>query len=58
MACRYYAPERDMQLVRKINPKPFTWAKVLETTGYDGSQSFQEVRNRLWCTSGAPKREE
>ena len=58
LAGRYYAPDRDMQLVRKIVPKPFTWAELLRTTGYDGSQSFEEVRARLWCTSGVPKREE
>ena len=23
---RFYAPERDMKLVRKINPHPETWA--------------------------------
>lgn len=47
-----------MQLVRKILPKPFTWAEVLKTTGYDGSQSFEEVRDRLWCSSGPAKREQ
>ena len=45
--CRFYAPERDMQLVRKINPHPMTWADFLRTTGYDGTQSEEEIRAKF-----------
>ncbi len=47
-----------MQLVRKINTKPFTWAAFLKTTGFDGSQSLEEIMNRLWCRTAAPEIEE
>ena len=49
LRCRYYAPERDMELVRSINPHPETWADFLRKSGFDGSQSLDEVRARFAC---------
>jgi hypothetical protein len=42
---RYYAPERDMELVHTINPHPETWADFLTKTGFNGSQSMDDVRS-------------
>ena len=44
--CRFYAPDRDMELVRKINPHPETWEDFLEKTGFDGTQSLQDIRSK------------
>ena len=37
-----------MQLVRRINPKPVTWADFLKTSGYDGTQTEEEIRAKLF----------
>ncbi len=42
--CRYYSPDRDMELVRKINPHPSTWEDYLKTSGFDGTQSADEIQ--------------
>ena len=36
-----------MELVRKINPNPTTWASFLRATGFDGSQSMADIRAKL-----------
>ena len=46
---RYFDPERDMALVRQINPHPQTWADFVRLTGFDGSQSLDDVRARFAC---------
>ena len=45
--CRYFAPERDMQLTRDLYPDPFTYAAFLKTSGYDGTQDIDTVRRKL-----------
>ncbi len=35
-----------MQLVRKINPHPETWADFLRKTGFNGSQKLDEIRRK------------
>ena len=47
-----------MQLVRKIIPTPYTWAAFLQSTGFDGSQTLEEVADRLWCRAAAVETEE
>ena len=42
--CRYFAPDRDMELVLNINPHPETWADFLKKTGFDGSQDVEYIR--------------
>lgn len=44
---RYFAPERDMQLARKLYAEPFTYADFLKTSGYTGAQNIEEVRRKL-----------
>ena len=44
---RYYAPERDIKLVHSINPYPETWAEFLMTSGFDGSQSLDDIRDKF-----------
>ena len=45
--CRYYAPDRDMELVHKLNPHPSTWEDYLKTSGFDGTQSTDEIRAKF-----------
>ena len=46
-ACRYFAPERDMQLARELYAEPFTYADFLEASGNTGTQDIDGVRRRL-----------
>ncbi len=36
-----------MELVRRINPQPVTWADFLDVTGFDGIQALPELRGKL-----------
>ena len=36
-----------MELVRRLNPKPMTWADFLDVTGFDGTQTLPELRGKL-----------
>ncbi len=45
--CRYYSPDRDMELVHQINPHPSTWEDYLKTSGFDGTQSADEIRAKF-----------
>ena len=45
--CRYFAPERDMQLARELYAEPFTYADFLKTSGYTGTQDIEEGRRKL-----------
>ena len=38
-----------MTLVRQINPRPQTWAEFVRRTGFDGSQSLDDVRAQFAC---------
>ena len=33
-----------MELVHRINPHPETWADFLRRSGFDGSQSLDDIR--------------
>jgi len=44
---RFYAPERDMELVHNINPNRLTWAEYLRKTGFDGTQSEEDIRAKF-----------
>jgi len=44
---RYYAPNRDVELVRRVNTKPVTWADFLDVTGFDGTPALPELRGKL-----------
>ncbi len=46
---RYFGPKRDMTLVRQINPRPQTWADFVRLTGFDGTQSLDDVRAQFGC---------
>ncbi len=49
-----------MELVHKINPNRETWADFLKKTGFDGSQTLDDVRRKcvndqmptMWACSG------
>lgn len=36
-----------MELVLKINPHPMSWAEFLRKSGYDGTQSEEEIRTKF-----------
>ena len=36
-----------MDLVRRINPRPMTWAEFLDITGFDGTQALPKLRGKL-----------
>ena len=36
-----------MELVHRINPHPMSWAEFLRKSGYDGSQTEEEIRAKF-----------
>ena len=46
-SCRYYAPDRDLELVHKINPHPMSWAEFLKQSKFDGSQDVDYLRAKF-----------
>ena len=36
-----------MELVHKINPNPMSWAEFLRKTGFDGTQSEEDIRAKF-----------
>ena len=36
-----------MKLVHSMNPHPETWAEFLMTSGFDGTQSLDDIRDKF-----------